>query len=266
MRQHTGAHGENALHRDALYIAARAPRPGFTKSRLGRAIGHDAAATLYAAFVRDLAARLSRAPVSVGWYITPDDAWPDLEPLILADQGRDAPHGMVMVQPPGDWTERQCQLLATARSRGERRTILIASDSPQLGLDIIVEAIERLDRDDLVLGPTEDGGYYLVGVRSPTDSASVLPWEALAGVRMSTGTVLDEILARAASLGLRTGLLAPTFDVDEATDLERLIPLALRCDDLAATRAALEALGLVRSRLEDGEQVTAGLVVVGGGR
>ena len=262
MRQHTRAHGETALHRDALYVAARAPRPGFTKSRLGRAIGHDAAATLYAAFVRDLATRLSRAPVSIGWYVTPDDAWSELAPLT---ESTIAPV-TVLVQPPGDWTERQCQLLATARSRGERRTVLIASDSPQLRVETIVSAFERLDQDDLVLGPTEDGGYYLVGVRSPADSASPRPWEALAGVRMSTGTVLDEILARAAGLGLRTSLLAPTFDVDEVADLERLIPLALRQDDLAATRAALEILGLVPVYLEAGEQVAPAPVAVGGAR
>jgi uncharacterized protein len=266
VRQLTGAHGENALHRDALYIAARAPRPGFTKSRLGRAIGHDAAATLYAAFVRDLAARLSRAPVSVGWYITPDDAWPELKPLVPAERAWDAPPGMVIVQPPGDWTERQCRLLATANSRGERRTVLIASDSPQLGLDTIVEAFARLDRNDLVFGPTEDGGYYLVGVRSPANTASARPWQALAGVPMSSGTVLNEILARATDLGLRTSLLTPTFDVDEKADLERLIPLALRRDDLVATRAALETLGLVPCHLVSGEQVTPAPVAVGGAR
>jgi uncharacterized protein len=266
VKQVIGVDDELPMRQDALYIAARAPRPGFTKSRLGRAIGHVAAATLYAAFVRDLSARLSRAPVSVGWYITPDDAWPELEPLVPADWTWNAPPGMVIVQPPGDWTERQCQLLATASVRGERRTILIASDSPQLGLDTIAEAFARLDRDDLVLGPTEDGGYYLVGVRSPADPDSVRPWEALAGVRMSTGTVLDEILSRAAGLGLRTSLLSPTFDVDEVADLERLIPLALRRDDLAATRAALQTLGLVHCYLEAGEQVTPVAVAVGGVR
>ena len=144
-----------------------------------------------------------------------------------------------------DWTHRQRALFSTAHTRNERRTLLIASDSPQIGLDTVREAFARLDRDDLVLGPTDDGGYYLVGMRSPAGSTETRPWDALAGVQMSTGTVLDEILARAARLGLRTSLLPPMFDVDDASDLERLIPLALRRDDLAAARAALERLGLM---------------------
>ena len=266
MRQVTSAHRENALHRDALYVAARAPRPGFTKSRLGNAIGHDAAAALYAAFVRDLAVRLRRSPVPVGWYVTPDDAWPELKQLVSAGLPWDTFPSTVIVQPPGDWTERQCRLLSAGRARGERRTVLIASDSPQLGLEAIVEAFARLNRDDLVLGPTEDGGYYLVGVRTPTDSEAALPWEALAGVRMSTGTVLDEIVSRAGDLGLKMSLLAPTFDIDEAADLARLIPLALQRDDLTATRAALRALGLVPSGLESGDRIAAPLLAVGGSR
>src|SRR5215218_3241526 len=76
--------------RDILYIAARAPRPGFAKSRLGRAIGQRQAVHLYAAFLRDLAARFARAPFTVGWYVTPADAWAELRPLI-APMGRTAP-------------------------------------------------------------------------------------------------------------------------------------------------------------------------------
>jgi rSAM/selenodomain-associated transferase 1 len=248
VRQISGARDEYVLHQDVLYVASRAPRPGFAKTRLGREIGHDRAAALYAACLRDLAARLSRAPFRVGWYFTPDNGWSELDSLVTAVRGPWSMCGPILSQPPGDWTYRQQALFSTARSRNERRTILIASDSPQLDLDTIVEAFDRLRRDDLVLGPTDDGGYYLVGMRIPVDSVAVRPWEALAGVQMSTGTVLDEILSRAAGLGLRTSLLSPTFDVDEVADLSRLIPLALRRDDLAATRAVLETLGLTPTR------------------
>jgi len=245
VRQLTGAHDGYAPHQDVLYVAARAPRPGFAKTRLGREIGHDRAAALYAACLRDLAARLSRAPFRVGWYFTPDNGWSELESLVSTVRGPWSRHGPILSQPPGDWTHRQRALFSSARSRNERRTILIASDSPQIGLDTIVEAFERLRWNDLVLGPTDDGGYYLIGMRSPADAAAARPWDALRGVQMSTGSVLDEILTRAAHLDLRASLLDSTFDLDDAADLERLIPLALRRDDLAATRAALVRLGLV---------------------
>jgi len=236
---------ERGIQRDILYIAARAPRPGFAKSRLGRALGHRQAVELYAAFLRDLAERFARAPFTVGWYVTPEDAWPELRPLV-ATAGRPVP---VIVQGPGDWTARQRDLFLGARARGERRTVLVASDSPHLTVEAVSDAFRRLDRDDLVLGPTDDGGYYLIGMREPHD--------VLAGVRMSTGTVLEEIVARAEALGLTVGLLPATFDVDEAVDLDRLIPLAVLRYDLSWTRAALASLGLLP---------VAGAYAVAGGR
>ena len=245
MRQGFGVHGEEVSRRDVLYVAARAPRPGFTKSRLGRAIGHERATALYRAFVRDLAARLARAPFTVGWYVTPDDAWNELAPLVPPVRAWSGNRRPILAQPAGDWTERQRSLFQSAAARGEQRTILIASDSPQLGLEVISEAFARLERDDLVLGPTNDGGYYLVGMRTAGTQHAAQPWDALAGVRMSTGSVLDEILARAASLGLHTSLLPATFDIDEAVDLDHLIPLALQRHDLVHTRTVLEDLGLL---------------------
>lgn len=249
---------------NVLYIAARAPRPGFTKSRLGRTIGYEHAAALYAAFVRDIAARLRNAPFDVGWYITPDDAWPELAPLMPVRALAASEPFTVLAQPPGDWTERQRYLFATASIRHERRTVLIASDSPHLRLDWIVQAFAQLEHDDLVLGPTDDGGYYLVGMRTPAALVTVRPWDALTGVRMSTGTVLDEILSRAAALGLQASLLPATFDIDEATDLERLRPLALVRDDLAATRTALQQLGLLPARTSFDEATLP--TAVGGAR
>jgi glycosyltransferase A (GT-A) superfamily protein (DUF2064 family) len=224
-----------------LYVAARAPRPGFAKTRLGKAIGHEQANALYAAFVQDLAARLADLPFPVGWFVTPEDAWDELAGLVYP-RGQHGPlpgpvPGPVLIQGPGDWAARQQALFAGAAERGEPRTILIASDSPHVTLDPILEAFSLLEKHDLVLGPVDDGGYYLVGMRGS--------WPVLGGVRMSTGTVLDEIVGRARSLGLSVGLVAPTFDIDEAGDLARLAAVCTDRDDLPATRAALERLGLL---------------------
>ena len=71
--------------RRVLYIAAKAPRPGFAKTRLGNALGHDVAIALYLAFVRDIAERFAHAPFDVGWYVTPPDAWADLQPVVSAN-------------------------------------------------------------------------------------------------------------------------------------------------------------------------------------
>ena len=141
----------------------------------------------------------------------------------------------VSIQGEGDWTERQRQLFRDAAG-GEERVVLIASDSPQLTVGVVEDAFRKLDRHDLVFGPTYDGGYYLIGMRGFHD--------VLSGIPMSTGTVLDDITRRAEQIGLSVGWVETTFDIDEVEDLEHLRRLAATRADLAATRTALEALGL----------------------
>jgi hypothetical protein len=225
----------------ALYIAAKAPRPGFAKTRLGRRIGHSAAIGLYRAFLRDLSARLASVPArcgcTLGWYITPPDAWGELAPL-LAQGGAGKPP-RILVQGEGDWTARQDALFAGAAARGEARTVLVASDSPQLTPELVADAFRQLDRHDLVFGPVHDGGYYLIGMRGWRD--------VLRGIPMSTGTVLRDLVARARSRGLSVGRIAPLFDIDEADDLEHLRRLVATRPDLPATRAALLEFGLLGS-------------------
>jgi len=230
---------------DALWVIARAPRIGFAKTRLGRTIGHERAIVLYQAFLRDLAGRFARSPFAPGWYVTPSDAWPEISPL-TGETGR------VLFQGGGDLAERQRELFLGATSRGERRTVLIASDSPHLTVEVVEEAFRFLDRQDLVFGPTYDGGYYLIGMRGYHD--------VLEGLPMSVGTELDGLIVRARLLGLSVGLLESTFDVDVAEDLQHLRPLVLERPDLAATRDALESVGLLDQDLQpaEGDNLLAG--------
>jgi rSAM/selenodomain-associated transferase 1 len=228
-----------ATAHDALYIAAKAPRPGFAKTRLGRRIGHPAAIGLYRAFLCDLGARLANVPArcgcTLGWYITPPDAWGELAPILT--QGGTGQPPRILAQGEGDWTARQDALFAGAAARGEARTVLVASDSPQLTPELIADAFRQLDRHDLVFGPVHDGGYYLIGMRG---------WHnVLRGIPMSTGTVLQDLMARARSRGLSVGRVAPLFDIDEADDLEHLRWLVATRPDLPATCAALREYGLL---------------------
>jgi hypothetical protein len=224
--------------RDILYVAAKAPREGVAKTRLGREVGHGAAIGLYRAFLQDLAARFSGTPFPVGWYVTPPDAWADLAPLV---DGHGEPR--VLFQGDGNWTERQRDLFRGAAGRGEERTVLVASDSPQLDVGVVQEAFRALEEHELVFGPTHDGGYYLIGMRGWHDVLHNIP--------MSTNTVLDDIAARAHASGLSVGWVETTFDVDEAEDLDYLRGLVARRADLAATRAALEKYGLLGPKGRD---------------
>lgn len=216
---------------DALYIIAKAPRVGFAKTRLGRVIGHEAAVVLYKAFLRDLGVRFADAPFECGWYVTPADAWEDISPLVGC--GREV---RILLQKEGDLTERQRELFLGAAARGEERVVLIASDSPHLDVEVVTSAFRKLDRHDLVFGPTYDGGYYLIGMRGWHDVFHDVP--------MSVGTELDNIIAQAEHAGLSVGRTEATFDIDEVEDLEHLRQLVEHRSDLAATRVALETLGL----------------------
>ena len=198
-----------------LYIAAKRPVPGRVKTRLAAAIGDAAAAALYRAFLADLG---SRFPDCV-WYVTPA-GW--------------TPGGATLTQPTGDWTDRQRRLFRRATRHVQDRLVLIASDSPQVGAEVVAEAFGLLDRHDLVVGPVLDGGYYLIGMRGWHD--------VLAGVTMSTSSVFRDVVEGARARGLSVATVEPTYDVDELSDLALLELDAETRDDLPATRAALAAL------------------------
>jgi len=211
----------------SLWIAAKAPRPGLVKTRLATAIGDDAAVALYRAFLTDVSRRFARAPFRCGWYVTPPDGFAEIEALVGGG-------ATLLAQPEGDWSERQRYLFREAAGRGEERTVIVASDSPQLTVAAVEAAFAALDRSEIVVGPVDDGGYHLLGMRGFHD--------VLDGVRMSTASVVDEIDARAHALGVSVARVPSTFDIDEVADLTQLRRVARTRPDLAATHAALEAI------------------------
>ena len=214
-----------------LYFAAKAPLAGEAKTRLGSSIGMNAAATLYSAFLLDIAERFASAGLQTGWYIAPGSG-PHLAPLIGSS-------ARVRIQRGDSWAERQANLFKDCTAEGETRVVLAATDSPQLPLMRVEEAFVALDAHDVVLGPTQDGGYYLVGMRGFHD--------ILDGIEMSTNCALDQVLVRASSQRISTALLEPEFDVDTEDDLMRLSGVVARRDDLAHTAGALAViLGVAR--------------------
>jgi len=216
-------------------IAARAPVAGQTKTRLGAAIGMDRAAVLYRAFLTDLAARFApTAAYDLGWAVSPPDT--DFV-AVLTDLGRPPAPGVRIVPQAGDdWGARQANLLRWGHEHGYARTVLAASDSPHLDAGVPAAAFAALAIHDVAIGRVHDGGYYLIGVRGANHGV-------LTGVPMSTASAADAVLARAAALGLSAAELPPTFDIDEAADLDRL-RAALAPDGAAApaTWAALDGL------------------------
>jgi rSAM/selenodomain-associated transferase 1 len=211
-----------------LAVMARCPRIGEGKTRLARAIGAAPAYRLYRAFLRDIDLRFARGRRTLLWAFHPPEA--DFAAL-TGCSSRCVP------QQGDDLGARMRHCFQTLCDEGFERVIMIGADVPHVRDAWLDEAEGALGEADLVLGPSEDGGYYLVAMRASHDVFS--------GIPMGTNRVLAETLTKAAAAGLRVHLLPPSFDVDEASDLRRLWKLVQRdgCDvQLAHTAAVLADL------------------------
>ncbi|HYX48376.1 MAG TPA: TIGR04282 family arsenosugar biosynthesis glycosyltransferase, partial [Ktedonobacteraceae bacterium] len=114
--------------------------------------------------------------------------------------------------------------------REYQRTIVIGSDSPQISLKIVEQARRALEKADVVLGPANDGGYYLIAMRRPYD--------VFRGIPMSTSVVAQKTIELAQSQGLKVHTLEHLFDIDELPDLVRLAQLLETDSSLAPETAA----------------------------
>jgi rSAM/selenodomain-associated transferase 1 len=223
-----------ALPTDMLAIVAKYPQPGQVKTRLGASIGHAWAATLYQAFLADLAERFAPAGREHGftltWACAPGSG--QLQDIV----GTDAP---VLTQRGVDFADRLYNLATDMASTGVQRLVIMSSDSPHLATSLVHDAFLVIRPGHVVLGPAEDGGYYLIGI----DLTSGAP-DLFRGIPMSTPYVLQETMARAAALHFSVHLLPETFDVDEAGDLERLAEELARGSSPACprTQAMLQRL------------------------
>lgn len=227
---------------NVLMIAARAPIPGQTKTRLGKALGMERAAALYRAFLRDLADRFegvvndNPGAFDLAWTYSPPEH--DFRPELEALTGRASPPAVRFVAQDGpDWGIRQTNLLRWGQDQGYARCVLMASDSPHLPVSTAHDAFSLLTTSDIVIGRVRDGGYYLIGMRGFHD--------ILTNVAMSTASAADGVIAEAERMGLSVGELPETFDIDEAADLDALLGVLAENPDLcSATRNALARLGL----------------------
>lgn len=202
-----------ATPRAALAVLGRAPRAGAAKTRLAPALGPDGAAHLYAAFLADTLA-LALAAGDAG--LADATLWAagaaDDRALLEVPGARDLPR---RAQPAGDLGVRLAAALdAGVASHG--RALVIGSDAPTLPLALLRAASAALDAADLVLGPSADGGYFLIGARVAVGAA------LFDGVRFSTRFALLDTLTGAARLGLSVARTAPWYDVDTPDDLRVL--------------------------------------------
>jgi rSAM/selenodomain-associated transferase 1 len=210
------------MTRGAVVVMAKAPREGFVKTRLTGAYPPRDVARLSDCMLGDtlaLVQGLSRVHAAV--MCPPQD---------VADIEARLPAGVQVVGQRGDG------LAAALGSAFEhfvpdfRRVVAVDSDSPHLPLEILQSAFELLETNDLVVGPTEDGGYYLVG-------ASATHPRLFDPAPLGTRNARDALLENARARGLSVAFTAPWYDVDVPADLRRLAA-ELRIDPSRAPRTA----------------------------
>jgi rSAM/selenodomain-associated transferase 1 len=206
-----------------LVVMARYPEVGAVKTRLAATHGPERATALYRGFIADLDARFRARPRRLVWAYHPAE-----QPFA------DVVHAgaCCIVQDGDDLGARMHGCFRVLCSGGAASVVMIGADVPHVRDAWLDEAEARLCEVDVVLGPSSDGGYYLIAMRAPHD--------LFTGVRMSTTRVLADTERKIAAAGLRVHLLAPSFDVDEAADVERL-RVELQAPELAGRLPATAA-------------------------
>lgn len=208
-----------------LLVVAKYPHTGLVKTRLGRSIGFENAAQLYLAFLRDLAPRF--LPTSddyhLRWvYIPSNSLFPELVKDILGRSIETSRMSFASYAHPG-LLNQKVEQLKWALDRGFEKVVIVATDAPQLPRSYIDEAFQLLNSFDIVLGSSEDGGYYLLGTHPA--------YNVLNGIKMSTNHVANDIIDAAKEKSLSVALLPEIFDIDDIDDLERLVLLLEKSPD-----------------------------------
>lgn len=198
-----------AIDRADIAIFAKAPMPGYAKTRLIPALGAEGAAALQATMIRRaVETALAARPARITLWCTPDPSH-----ALFAEMTRR--HGVTLRrQFPGGLGAR---MLAAFRAQPARRPLLLyGTDGPSLRPDHLLACARSLHRgDDATFLPTEDGGYLLVGLRRAAPTI-------FAGISWSTPSVMAQTRRRLAAAGLRWSEPATLWDVDTPDDLKRL--------------------------------------------
>jgi alpha-1,6-mannosyltransferase len=196
----------------ALAVMAKAPRAGKVKTRLAPALGMEGSAAINVCFLRDTARNI--AEVAADW----DSAAGVVCYTPVGDEAAFdgiLPEGFALIAQRGDgFGERLLAAAEDVLACGFGAVCLIDSDSPTLPAEALREAVEALARpgDRVVLGGSEDGGYYLIGMKR----AHAAPFERIA---WSTGSVYAETVERCVETGLELVELPVWYDVDDAGTL-----------------------------------------------
>ena len=197
------------MERRTVIVFAREPKDGKTKTRLLTHFSVKAVTELYACFVKDVLSLVRRVDCEQRY-------------LFYAGSGNGIPFlrknskGFTLRRQAGcDLGERMHRGFCFAWSKGATKTLIIGTDCLSITPDDMDQAFGKLHRNDVVLGPSRDGGYYLIGLNIPESQLfERIPW--------SSEQVCSLTQQKAEALGQKVGLLAPKEDIDTFDVLKRV--------------------------------------------
>jgi len=194
---------------DRLIIFSRYPIPGRTKTRLIPELGKAGAADLQRRFTETTFRTAQKIALCHSMHVE-----------VRFDGGSQrkmrqwlGPDAIFSIQPQGNLGDKMLLAFEEAFQQGCARVVLIGSDIPELTRDHLEKTFDALNAHDLVLGPSNDGGYWLVGMKSSIDIFQGVDW--------GTNAVLDQTIKTAKGMGLKTFLLDLLTDIDTFDDLKK---------------------------------------------
>lgn len=207
-----------------LIIFAKYPESGSVKTRLGKGIGYQEAARLYETLLRELIEGVTPCSAEkencndIGGH----NSGYDLNLFVDDRHSLDAyrlklgSHLIYVHQKGSDLGEKMIHAFDHAFKRGYERVVLMGSDIPMVDSKAIVSFFEDLTKDQMVIGPTTDGGYYAIGFKKGVDYRPIFQ-----GIPWSTDSVFKITVNKAISLGIPHTIETERFDIDTVEDLLR---------------------------------------------
>ncbi len=222
---------------DRLLVFAKAPVSGRVKTRLTPPLPPDEAAALYEACLRDVVALSARERARVElWYHDDDYA--------AGYFAAEFPHLSQFAQAGGQLGEKMHDAFARSFAEGAQRTMIIGSDVPTLPEAVLNAAVDALRDAEMVVGPTLDGGYYLIGF---AHGAWPRAQSLFRDVAWSTETVFRATVDKAAAADLRMNVLPGWYDLDTIDDLRQALLDAQPGSNLARWGARPEAMQFINA-------------------
>ena len=194
-----------------VLLFVKAPIKGRVKSRLAVVVGEEAALALYRGFILDTIAAVEEVGDGLRIAVHPPDALQAVSAWL-------GPSYELMPQRGDDLGARMSNAFEAAFAQGCSRAILIGSDIPDLPSQMVRDSLAALESHDAVIGPAEDGGYYLIGFQR----SAFLP-AIFRGMAWSTNTVFYDTMHKLREASLRVHVAPQWRDVDTREDLQALI-------------------------------------------